>query len=92
MYGDALYDKLMLVPLIALFFYGHPFVVYFHPQGSRVVAIRPHLRILEPSATSYDEVSNDALSIRGFQGYRCNDYHLGKNDRHVCFLVKNSFC
>ena len=25
---------------------------------------------------NYEEVSNDALSIRGFQEYRCNDYHL----------------
>ncbi|XP_074658816.1 vacuolar protein sorting-associated protein 41 homolog [Tubulanus polymorphus] len=37
---------------------------------------RPHLRILAPEIVSYEELSNDALSIRGFNLYRCNDYHL----------------
>ncbi len=41
------------------------------------MANRPHLRVIEPNMEYYDEVSNDALSIRGFQEYRCNDYHLG---------------
>ena len=26
----------------------------------------------------YEELSNDALSIRGYQNLRCNDYHLGE--------------
>ena len=38
----------------------------------------------------YDEVSNDALSIRGFQEYRCNDYHLGKFD-NMYFVAALSF-
>ncbi|KAK0051675.1 vacuolar protein sorting-associated protein 41 [Biomphalaria pfeifferi] len=37
---------------------------------------RPHLQILDPLVRSYEEISNDALSIRGFQLVRCNDYHL----------------
>lgn len=36
---------------------------------------RPHLQLI--SITDGEEISNDALSIRGFQEYRCNDYHLG---------------
>jgi len=36
---------------------------------------RPHLQLI--SVTDGEEISNDALSIRGFQEYRCNDYHLG---------------
>jgi len=36
---------------------------------------RPHLQLI--SLTNGEEISNDALSIRGFQEYRCNDYHLG---------------
>ena len=47
------------------------------PQGGKATAVRPHLRIIDPNMDFYDEISNDALSIRGFQGYRCNDYHLG---------------
>ncbi len=35
----------------------------------------------------YDEVSNDALSIRGFQEYRCNDYHLGITLLSIFFHV-----
>ncbi|XP_039266626.2 vacuolar protein sorting-associated protein 41 homolog isoform X1 [Styela clava] len=39
---------------------------------------RPQLRILDPdpSGGGYDEMSSDALSIRGYQTYRCNDYSL----------------
>ncbi len=47
-------------------------------QGGKTTADRPHLRVIEPSMDYYDEISNDALSIRGFQEYRCNDYHLGE--------------
>ena len=25
-----------------------------------------------------EEISADALSVRGFEQYRCDDYHLGK--------------
>ncbi|CAL1533068.1 unnamed protein product [Lymnaea stagnalis] len=45
-------------------------------EAGRVNAGRPHLLILDPHMNHYDEISNDALSIRGFQEYRCNDYHL----------------
>ncbi|XP_035827939.1 vacuolar protein sorting-associated protein 41 homolog isoform X2 [Aplysia californica] len=45
-------------------------------EGGRTVANRPHLQILEPHMNYFEEISNDALSIRGFQEYRCNDYHL----------------
>ena len=32
-----------------------------------------------------EEISADALSVRGFEQYRCDDYHLGK----ACvFLLK----
>ena len=48
-------------------------------QGGRTVANRPHLRIIELGMNTSKEISNDALSIRGFEEYRCNDYHLGEN-------------
>ena len=47
-------------------------------RGGKTTADRPHLRILDPKMDFCDELSNDALSIRGFQEYRCNDYHFGK--------------
>nr|CAB3267642.1 Vacuolar protein sorting-associated protein 41 [Phallusia mammillata] len=43
------------------------------------VSKRPELRILEPDRKNRDgyvEISRDALSIRGFQSFRCNDYSL----------------
>lgn len=27
----------------------------------------------------FEEISNDALTVRGFQEYKPSDYHLGKN-------------
>ncbi|ESO87990.1 hypothetical protein LOTGIDRAFT_126722, partial [Lottia gigantea] len=45
-------------------------------EVGRAVAARPHLQILEPHMEYYEEISNDALSIRGFTEYRCNDYNL----------------
>ena len=49
----------------------------FHQNG-KLVAPRPHLRILKVSMYECEEISNDALSIRGYSELRCNDYHLGK--------------
>ncbi|KAH9500097.1 Vacuolar protein sorting-associated protein 41 [Bulinus truncatus] len=49
---------------------------------------RPHLQIVEPHNRTYDEISNDALSIRGFQLVRCNDYHLECiPDENLYFIV-----
>ncbi|XP_013388215.1 vacuolar protein sorting-associated protein 41 homolog [Lingula anatina] len=45
-------------------------------EGGKVVANRPHLQVIDPKVDSYEEISDDALSIRGFQEYRCSDYHL----------------
>ena len=46
-----------------------------HGKG---VASRPQLRILHPLDDDYEDLSCDALSIRGYQNYRCRDYHLGE--------------
>ncbi|XP_033100786.1 vacuolar protein sorting-associated protein 41 homolog [Anneissia japonica] len=37
---------------------------------------RPQLKILDPKPDDYEIVSSDALSIRGFQMYEANNYHL----------------
>ncbi|XP_076806786.1 vacuolar protein sorting-associated protein 41 homolog isoform X1 [Clavelina lepadiformis] len=50
---------------------------------------RPQLRIIEPDPNnkeSYIEVSRDALSIRGYQNYRCSDYSLEYNGSEI-FVV-----
>ncbi|KAK2146463.1 hypothetical protein LSH36_606g03004 [Paralvinella palmiformis] len=54
-------------------------------ERGQMVAARPQLRIIEPHMHYYDEVTNDALSIRGFQRYKCNDYHL------ECLKEENTF-
>ena len=40
---------------------------------------RPQMKLVEPHQESYNEISADVLSIRGFQEYSCNEYHLGEN-------------
>ena len=38
---------------------------------------RPQMKLVDPHQESYIEISADVLSIRGFQDYQCNEYHLG---------------
>ncbi|XP_006824071.2 vacuolar protein sorting-associated protein 41 homolog [Saccoglossus kowalevskii] len=52
-------------------------------DGSR----RPQLRILEPKMDDYEELSCDALSIRGFQECRPNDYHLEHVESENLFYI-----
>ncbi|XP_066028938.1 LOW QUALITY PROTEIN: vacuolar protein sorting-associated protein 41 homolog [Pocillopora verrucosa] len=48
-------------------------------KGEQLVAHRPQLRILTPQGCNEpEELSADALSVRGFEHNRCDDYHLGK--------------
>jgi len=37
---------------------------------------RPQMKLIEPHQDSYNEISADVLSIRGFQEYFCSEYHL----------------
>ncbi|ESO12746.1 hypothetical protein HELRODRAFT_105502 [Helobdella robusta] len=47
---------------------------------------RPHIRVID--SQTGEEVSNDALSIKGFQSYKCVDYHLECNvDECMLFIV-----
>ncbi|XP_078376476.1 vacuolar protein sorting-associated protein 41 homolog isoform X2 [Oculina patagonica] len=46
-------------------------------KGEPLVAHRPQLRIVTPRGLNEpEEISADALSVRGFEQYRCDDYHL----------------
>lgn len=38
---------------------------------------RPQMKLVEPHQESYNEISADVLSIRGYQEYSCSEYHLG---------------
>lgn len=53
------------------------FVCYFSIKG---LAQRPQLLVIQPQGIdSYVETSTDALSVRGFEEYLCNNYFLGKS-------------
>ncbi|XP_059151993.1 vacuolar protein sorting-associated protein 41 homolog isoform X2 [Physella acuta] len=57
-------------------------------EEGRMSAGRPHLQILEPHLKHFEEISNDALSIRGFQEYRSIEYHLEcLPDENLYFIV-----
>lgn len=45
-------------------------------EPNKYIADRPHLQIWEPGTNYYEEISDDALSFRAFEEYRCFDYHL----------------
>ncbi|WAQ93716.1 VPS41-like protein [Mya arenaria] len=64
------------------------------PETVQSISSRPNLRIVDPHLNYYEEVSNDALTIRGYQNYRCNDYHLvvarpRDQDDHVAWLLEH---
>ncbi|KAL3832067.1 hypothetical protein ACJMK2_023745 [Sinanodonta woodiana] len=56
-------------------------------EGEQHLANRPHLRTILPRHSEYEEISNDALSIRGYQEYRCNDYHLESIQQENLFYI-----
>ncbi|XP_070565310.1 vacuolar protein sorting-associated protein 41 homolog [Ptychodera flava] len=52
-------------------------------EGAR----RPQLRIIDPKMDDFEEISCDALSIRGFHEYRPNDYHLEHIEEENLFYI-----
>jgi vacuolar protein sorting-associated protein 41 len=49
-------------------------------------AQRPQLYVVEPkNGGDFEELSTDCLSMRGYQEYSCNDYHLD------CLVEENRF-
>ncbi|XP_071478787.1 vacuolar protein sorting-associated protein 41 homolog [Diadema antillarum] len=57
-------------------------------EGEDSGACRPQLKIITPSPDDYQLVTSDALSMRGFQAYRPNDYHLEYlEDEGVFYIV-----
>ncbi|KAK7789046.1 hypothetical protein R5R35_010545 [Gryllus longicercus] len=58
---------------------------YMKEMDENGKAQRPQLYVLEPRPEDYIEVCTDGLSLRGYQEYKCNDYHL------ECLLEENHF-
>ncbi|KAL4222561.1 Vacuolar protein sorting-associated protein 41 [Mactra antiquata] len=48
----------------------------FDKENGHMLYHKPNLRIVEPHMDYCDELSNDVLSMNGYQKHRCNDYHL----------------
>ena len=46
-------------------------------QGEAAKNQRPHVRLEEPGMLRYNEKSNDALGIKGYEKYQCHLYTLG---------------
>lgn len=47
---------------------------------------RPQMKLIEPHQETYNEISADVLSIRGFQDYFCYEYHLGLYSNYFHYL------
>lgn len=64
----------------------------FSPQ-EREYCARPRLDIIQPLAETCEEISSDALTVRGFQENECRDYHLGERDQGSgsCFVLHLGF-
>uniref|UniRef100_A0A1Q3FE53 Vacuolar protein sorting-associated protein 41 homolog n=1 Tax=Culex tarsalis TaxID=7177 RepID=A0A1Q3FE53_CULTA len=48
-------------------------------------ALRPILCVLQYKASDYIEICTDSLSMRGYQEYKCDDYHLD------CLIEENQY-
>uniref|UniRef100_A0A493SZL3 Vacuolar protein sorting-associated protein 41 homolog n=1 Tax=Anas platyrhynchos platyrhynchos TaxID=8840 RepID=A0A493SZL3_ANAPP len=48
---------------------------------------RPRLDIVQPLPESCEEISSDALTVRGFQENECRDYHLEYSEGESLFYI-----
>ncbi|PSN43945.1 hypothetical protein C0J52_03761 [Blattella germanica] len=62
-------------------------LAYVKEPDAEGKAQRPQLYVVEPRVQDYVEVCTDFLSLRGYQEYKCNDYHL---DDRVQWLIMHS--
>ncbi|KFM71721.1 Vacuolar protein sorting-associated protein 41-like protein, partial [Stegodyphus mimosarum] len=47
-----------------------------NPEEVVSIGSRPQLRVLEAHGEDYSVILSDILTLRAYQEYRCNDYHL----------------
>uniref|UniRef100_A0A2K5ISK2 Vacuolar protein sorting-associated protein 41 homolog n=1 Tax=Colobus angolensis palliatus TaxID=336983 RepID=A0A2K5ISK2_COLAP len=48
---------------------------------------RPRLDIIQPLSETCEEISSDALTVRGFQENECRDYHLEYSEGESLFYI-----
>lgn len=60
-------------------------LAYVKTKDEKSKSLRPLMYMLQAENTRYAEVSTDNLSLRGYQDYTCNDYHL------ECLLDENRY-
>ena len=78
------YDFVLPSAKITALIYSNRYLSLFSSKGEERGARRPQLKIIRPQPDDYQPVTSDALSMRGFDSYRPNDYQLGMTDE--CFF------
>uniref|UniRef100_A0A8C5PZ75 Vacuolar protein sorting-associated protein 41 homolog n=1 Tax=Leptobrachium leishanense TaxID=445787 RepID=A0A8C5PZ75_9ANUR len=68
------------------------FVMLFYAKGAtdkenRVLCARPRLDIIKPQPDSYEEISSDAITVRGFNENECRDYRLEYAEGESLFYI-----
>uniref|UniRef100_A0A5F8HDC8 VPS41 subunit of HOPS complex n=1 Tax=Monodelphis domestica TaxID=13616 RepID=A0A5F8HDC8_MONDO len=53
----------------------------------REYCARPRLDIIQPLPETCEEISSDALTVRGFQENECRDYHLEHSEGESLFYI-----
>ncbi|XP_069469381.1 vacuolar protein sorting-associated protein 41 homolog isoform X2 [Ambystoma mexicanum] len=56
-------------------------------KGDAAYCARPRLDIIQPLAESCEEISSDALTVRGFQENECRDYRLEHSEGESLFYI-----
>ncbi|GAB1297941.1 Vacuolar protein sorting-associated protein 41 homolog [Apodemus speciosus] len=56
-------------------------------KTEREYCARPRLDIIQPLPETCEEISSDALTVRGFQENECRDYHLEYSEGESLFYV-----
>nr|XP_008537583.1 PREDICTED: vacuolar protein sorting-associated protein 41 homolog isoform X2 [Equus przewalskii] len=56
-------------------------------KTEREYCARPRLDIIQPLAETCEEISSDALTVRGFQENECRDYHLEYSEGESLFYI-----
>nr|XP_033786133.1 vacuolar protein sorting-associated protein 41 homolog [Geotrypetes seraphini] len=56
-------------------------------KAGKVCCARPRLDIIQPLPESYEEISSDALTVRGFQENECRDYRLEYSEGESLFYI-----
>ncbi|XP_014389863.1 PREDICTED: vacuolar protein sorting-associated protein 41 homolog, partial [Myotis brandtii] len=56
-------------------------------KTEREYCARPRLDIIQPLSEACEEISSDALTVRGFQENECRDYHLEYSEGESLFYI-----